>query len=306
MSNTLYKKNPEQAAVLKILNGTHKGKQFRLIGSRITIGRSNDCDIVLKDNTVVSREHAIISFESNNYFIKSLTKDNPVLVDGKKIDLCHLQNGNEILLGNMKFRFENQSPLPSLYTDIKDLKAQQNSLKKSGNLNPMRLILIGLLFFGGFLFLSDNKIETEDQIKLKTQQEVEEELTVLKKIYSEEKDTDKISEDHKVARTAFIKGFRDYRKGYFQRAIKSFRHCLALDKSYSNCHRYIEKSNIQIEKLIQKKMLLGKRYKQNKQYSACKAIFKSVTIMVKDTSSLIYKEALLNRDLCSSKTKNKL
>lgn len=303
---TKHKQNPEKAAVLKILKGTHKGKQFRLIGSRILIGSHSDCDIVFKNNKTISPQHAMVSFESNAYFIKSLDSKNPVIIENKKVDLHNLQNGHEMHIGNLKFKFQRKSPLPSLYTNPEELSRQQKSLKKSGGLNPARLILFAFIFLVGFLFLSDEGTKEAEKLKLKTQKEVEEELTALEKTYTEEKDSSKISKERKAAQIAFISGFRDYRKGYFQRALKTFRHCLTLDKNYVNCHRYIEKSKIQQEKLVQKKMLLGKRYQQNKQYHACKAIFKSVTIMVQDTTSLVYKEAMLNRKLCSSKTKNKL
>ena len=303
---TSYKKNPEQAAVLKITTGMYKGKQFRLIGSRITIGRSNDCDVVFKDSQSISREHALITFENDSYFIKTLNLKNPVFVNGKKIELCHLQSGNKITVGDTEFIFENKSPLPALYTDPHQLHQQQKSLKNVKTNFLPRLMFFGLILFMGFLLLSeDNKVQ-ENQVKLKTQQEVAEELEVLKKLSEEEISLSKLSPERKAARIAFIKGFRDYRKGYFQRALKTFSHCITLDRTYSNCQSYIEKSNIQIEKLIQKKMVLGKRYQQNKQFGACKAIFKSVTIMVQDTNSSVYKEALLNKRLCDSKTKHRL
>ena len=303
---TNYKKNPEQAAVLKITTGAYKGKQFRLISSRITIGRSNDCDVVFKDNQSISREHALITFEDDNYFIKTLNPKNPVVVNGKKVDLCHLQSRNKIAIGDMELIFENKSPLPALYTDPHQLHQQQKSLKGTKTNILSRLIFFGFILFLGFLLLSEDNKKQEDRVKLKTQQELTEELEILTKISEEEVTSNKLSPERKAARIAFIKGFRDYRKGYFQRALKTFRHCITLDKTYSSCQSYIEKSNIQTERLIQKKMVLGKRYQQNKQFGACKAIFKSITIMVQDNSSSIYKEALLNKRLCDSKTQNKL
>ena len=68
----------------------------------------------------------------------------------------------------------------------------------------------------------------------------------------------------KAAKVAFLKGFRDYRKGYFHRALKMFQHCLILHKQNPLCQSYSIKSKTQIDKLIQKKLRLGKAY-QDKQ-----------------------------------------
>ena len=98
------------APVLKILNGLYKGKQFRLLGSQITIGRHSDCDVIFKNNPQCSRHHAKIKKEGDSYSIESLNPKNPVLVNQKAVSLKVLEPKDKITVGNMELMFLKSSP----------------------------------------------------------------------------------------------------------------------------------------------------------------------------------------------------
>ena len=165
-----------------------------------------------------------------------------------------------------------------------------------------------LLLEGLFLLLSEDpaKQKEDKNIKLTTEADILNQVEELKKQNEEESKNLSLNFKQESSRTAFISGFRDYRKGYFNRAIKLFKHCSMLDKGNELCHRYELKSQSQIEKLIQKKIRLGNSYKANKQYKACEAVFKSVEKMILDSSKPIYKEVKAKKLSCSLYLRNKI
>ena len=289
--------------VLQILNGSHKGKQFRLLSSQITIGRQNDCDVIFKDNPHCSRRHARIQKQEDSFLIESLNPKNPVLINKKSITSQILKPKDKITIGNVELLFLDKVPtvLPSKRSPafVKPEKAKKTKL------NFPRLALIIVLIGGAFLFFYEDK-KPKEKLNLKTESEILKEVETLETLNEEESEKKALSPREKEARIAFIKGFRDYRKGYFHRALKLFQHCLILHKTNLLCHSYSRKSKVHIDNLIQKKIRLGNAYKKNKHYEACRAAFKSVEIMIQDSRSAIYREAKANRRLCEIQLENKI
>ena len=312
------KQPSEKFALLKITKGLHKGKRLRLLGDNITIGRHSDCDIIMKSNKACSRKHARITQKNNIYFIESLKKENPVLVNEKAVQTLRvLKEGDVIILGDVICIFSENKSLPVQSTHNNSLEVAssesndpKNSLSFSQKKNSMkpRIILVLLLIGGGLFFLSEKDKKTEEMKKIRTEETIQKEMETLQKLNEEEiKNLQKtVAPEEGEARIAFIKGFRDYRKGYYQRAEKYFEHCVTLNKKYELCESYARQARKQLERLIQRKMILGKEYRTKSQYKSCIAAFQSVEIMVGDTSQLVFKEALENRKFCQMKIKNKI
>ena len=289
------------APALKILSGSHKGKQFRLLSRQIILGKHASCDVVFKDNPKCSIRHGKIKKEGSSYIIESLDPQNPVLVNKKPISAKKLEPKDTVTIGDIQLLFL-ESPPPSPLT-----KAPQSEKPKKQWLTPPRFLLIIALFAGAVLLTSKEKPAKEKKaLSLKTESDILEELESIKTLNKEESEKKVLNSLQKSAQSAFIKGFRDYGKGYFYRALKLFQHCLTLNKNHALCQSYVNKSKIQIDRLIQKQILLGKAYKKNKQYAACQAAFKNVELMVKDTKSMVYKEAKANRKSCETQLKNKI
>ncbi len=59
------------------------GKKITLI-SKIIIGRSRSCDVILND-ALVSREHAVIQKIKDSYFIQDLNSKNGTFVNKQKV-----------------------------------------------------------------------------------------------------------------------------------------------------------------------------------------------------------------------------
>lgn len=320
-------KETPPSAVLRITNGPHKGKQLRLLASVITIGRHSDCDIVLKDNKSCSRKHARIIRKNEVYSIESLKKENPVLIN-KQVVLNSqiLKEGDIVTLGDLICIFSDnkqksliqyktpqtaRSLKKSQSENILSNKAALSQKAKKQKEKKMRLLLV-LAAAGIFLFLliSENNKKTaieKEEKKIRTEQDLAEELEAMQTINKEEEEKIRqLAPEEGQAQIAFIKGFRDYRKGYYYRAEKHFNHCLTLNKKYEICESYARQARTQIERIIQRKMILGKEYRKHNQYQSCAAIFKSVEIMITDRSHILFKEARENRKFCEMKTKNKM
>lgn len=294
-------KNNTAVSTLQILTGPKKGKSLRLVSPRIVMGRSHKCDLIFKDDPSCSPEHVLFYKEGSSYIVKSLDFNKLVLVNNKPIRSHLLQSKDEIQIGRLKLRFfqkKKLSPLPSR------LEKPERKKKKAVF---FKFVLI-LVFLGtGFLFLSDNSSEKEtEKIKLKTKKDTLSEVEDLNQKIDLESKKFNLNFKQKGARIAFISGFRDYRKGYYKRALNMFKHCLILDKKNPLCRSYELKSFSQIEKLVQKKMETGNSYLEKKQYSACEAAFRSVEIMVEDTNHPVYKEARAKKTACLINLKNRI
>ena len=302
-----YMEPPDQKPVLRILRGSHKGKQFRLLGKQVIIGTESDCDVILKGNKKCSPRHACIEPSEGQHIIQTLDLANPVLINNKPVDRHVLSSGDKIVIGEMLFQFREKAPISS--AGPAGFQKGKKKKKKSSSAYAPRILLVGLMALLGVLVLmpeEKKKKEEEGVINVRTEREIENEVEALQKLSEEEQEISNLPPEELEARVAFIKGFRDYRKGYYDRALKSFQHCVTLNNAYEICRSYVRQAQTQVSRIIQKKMLLGKNYQQNKQYEACKATFQSVEIMIQNTSSPVYKEALENRKLCELKTRNRL
>lgn len=80
------------------------GKDYRLIGKHIRIGRAPDNDIAI-DNPSISRYHAMISLSEEGYLIEDLKSRNGIRVNGSLIDKLVLSGGDLIQVGDATGEF---------------------------------------------------------------------------------------------------------------------------------------------------------------------------------------------------------
>ena len=81
------------------------GRRTVLSGSRVLVGRSRDCDVMLDDPNV-SRRHAELRHENGQWVVADLASTNGVKVNGRRVQEAPLSPGDEITLGLEKLRFE--------------------------------------------------------------------------------------------------------------------------------------------------------------------------------------------------------
>jgi hypothetical protein len=82
-----------------------EGRRNRLAGTRVVIGRSRDCDIVMADPNV-SRRHAELRREQDGWSVVDLGSTNGIKVNGQRVDQASLNDGDRITLGITDMTFE--------------------------------------------------------------------------------------------------------------------------------------------------------------------------------------------------------
>lgn len=105
-------------ARLVIIEGPQSGQEYKINEKEVHIGRSPDCDIRLENN-LVSWQHAILTFEDNQYILYDQDSTNGTWVNGRRIAQSVIHPGDDqIQIG------------PSVFSlAIADGQAKQPSLK---------------------------------------------------------------------------------------------------------------------------------------------------------------------------------
>lgn len=92
-------------AWLVVEKGDRPGHLYKLSDGDTTIGRLGTCDIVL-DDAAVSRQHAKVRKEGEDFVIYDLAATNPVLVNQQPITRHVLKEGDRVELGNTVLVFK--------------------------------------------------------------------------------------------------------------------------------------------------------------------------------------------------------
>ncbi len=80
--------------------------EFALEGRTVTVGRTQGCDIVLERDTLVSRRHATLSPDENQYVLTDLGSSNGTFVNDVEIsEPTPLQHGDRVLIGQHELLF---------------------------------------------------------------------------------------------------------------------------------------------------------------------------------------------------------
>lgn len=97
-------------AVLQVLKGMTAGQIFKLDGDRMILGRHPECDIVL-DVGAVSRQHAVVIRQSNEFFVEDLKSRNGTFVNGEVVSgRQKLQENDRVKVCDIIFAFHLGTP----------------------------------------------------------------------------------------------------------------------------------------------------------------------------------------------------
>ena len=81
------------------------GRRNVLTGSKVVLGRSRDCDIVLSDPNV-SRRHAELRRDDGRWSIVDLGSTNGIKVNGRRVRDAVLREGDRLTVGVTDLTFE--------------------------------------------------------------------------------------------------------------------------------------------------------------------------------------------------------
>ncbi|AFS77975.1 forkhead-associated (FHA) domain-containing protein [Gottschalkia acidurici 9a] len=106
---SMYSLEGDGTSYLKLINRKetipYKVKEEYVLCQEVSIGRGNQNDIVLRD-PYISKEHARIILDENEYFLEDLNSANGTYLNNEKVlDVIRLKNGDRIKLGQIEFLF---------------------------------------------------------------------------------------------------------------------------------------------------------------------------------------------------------
>lgn len=91
-------------AALILKTPGHPDRRTSITNPETLIGRSTACNVPLVDESV-SREHAVILRDADEFLIEDLQSTNGIRVNGKKVRSAALQHGDEIQVGQTQILF---------------------------------------------------------------------------------------------------------------------------------------------------------------------------------------------------------
>ena len=288
---------PRQA-ILIINSGSRAGTIFLLKGSEVSIGRASENNISLADDLKCSRKHALLRITSQGVYIRSLNEKNLVIVDQKPCVEELLQEKCKLIIGSTEFTFEtreiNKGPAaPRVVKKAAGTGASFQISKRFYIYGVLALLVTWLLWPSG-VKPKVSTIRNQEQIDADIA-EAQQLKELAQKEMSKTRDN---SVSYQQAQETYIKGFRDYKKGQYERALEQFQACLSLAPQHGLCNRYLRLSHRKFNELIQQQMILGRKYRDQNQFKACIASYRNVMVTIKDAQNVTYKEAKTNYDYC--------
>lgn len=296
-----------------VLNGSMKGSVRLLNLPQFTIGRSPDCEFVLVNDPKCSRKHALVLNDGQQSYIQSLNEKNLISVNGREVERTRLSDGDVVTIGETEIRFNAltlppiQGPHP-MYGQVAHRPGAPRPSRSSGRKiktagNSRRLLIYGAIILAG-IWLFNESPKKKKELELRTEQQIQADIEAANKLkeISDQQAMKRLdgSLTSQQAQENYVRGFRDYKKGQYERALVSFQACLALNPEHVLCNRYLRLAQRRFNELVQYQIVLGRKYRDQNQYKACRAAFRNVMVMVKDANNASYKEAKANYEACNS------
>lgn len=92
-------------AWLVSLEGPEKGKDHRVLKEKISIGKQENSDIVIKRD-FISRSHALLLYENHQFILSDLHSTNHTYVNGEVISKKTLKDNDIIKFGDAVYKFK--------------------------------------------------------------------------------------------------------------------------------------------------------------------------------------------------------
>lgn len=318
---------PSQPPHLEMVSGGPAGQIFDLAREQISIGRSEDNDIVVVSEAV-SRRHAVLEKgPDERWMVRDNQSKNGVVVNGNPVHEAQLQAGDIVQIGNFVFRFNEESgrevsvpqgsPLSMAQAPVEGYGAPARKTRKKPNRRVLIYSVVGLLL--AFLYMtsqdSEKKPETpkegETPTKLARDFKAADAPTMVAKpgegppkdlvgiedptLKQAEQDMAKLdwtNSSLKEAEQFFRKGQREYLGRNFGRAIESFQTALALFRGHELADKYLRLAIYNAEQEAKRQMEMGVKYFESLQYQRAMYHFSEViTLMAHRPTEAIVTES---------------
>ncbi len=118
---------------LVVVKGASRGKEHVLSGDVIRVGKAEDNDLVLPEETV-SRVHLEILRDAKGYLLRDLHSTNGTFLDGAEIREAYIRAGSVITVGTVQLKFqpfeERLEIFPSPRESLGDLHGRSRKMRE--------------------------------------------------------------------------------------------------------------------------------------------------------------------------------
>lgn len=88
-----------------VVDGKEMGREFPITRPKVVLGREGGGADVQIDDAGISRQHAEISFDKSNWYLRDLGSTNGTLKSGSKIARTTLRHGEKFKIGETTLQF---------------------------------------------------------------------------------------------------------------------------------------------------------------------------------------------------------
>lgn len=312
--------------LLKVTDGPDAGATFQLLPPHVTIGRGADCHVVLNDPRV-SRMAATIDFSMEQIILKEVSIRQVMAVNGVSTSEASIKDGDIIQIGDSVLGFIVEAlHLPSQQSSSRAMAAAQmqgrsldmgsmpqqgpraNRSSQNANSGGLsgRVKLYGAVAVLGlamaWLLMSDppkprkdpGPVSADDIQKEIDKSEKRQDEIIQKRVFKNDAEKTRYEE----AQRHFNEGFRDYQKGQWGRAMRSFEIAITIDSQHALARRYYKLSEKARDQMISDLTLEGRRYREKSMWARCSAQFEKVLDLIPNKDDMKYKAAEAMKKEC--------
>ncbi len=188
-------------------------------------------------------------------------------------------------------------------------RSSNSSRAKKNSRGPF-YIIVGLIF-AGLIYAGTSEQSAKKLDKgLRTTSEIEKEITetdariaevAKKRTFRTEEEKTRFEE----AQKHYIEGFRDYQKGNYTRAMRSFETARAIDPEHVLSRRYYRQAEKQRDEAVTALLLEGRRYREKNMYARCTAAIEKALVMMANKDDVKYKQAESMKKECDLLKENR-
>lgn len=301
-------RQPRESGRLKVVSGPDRGALYVLVSNRFTIGRGEDCDIVISD-LKASRLHGMGSLTAGAWTLKDGGSSNGIVVNGKSVRELRLKLGDVFTLGETLLEYVSpeagtmllRAPakrLEEVLLEQKKMALQRGrvaaiglasvfqsgpsgSPSADGSSSKARPIVMGVVGLGvlAFLLMPNGEVKAPKQAKKEGDKKLADYLP-------------SVGETNKTATAFFKEGYRDYLVGNFNRARNQFETVLQIVPNHTLATLYLQNCVRAINSQVRFHFETAKKAEDSGKYKEAKAHYEAVLrLLYKDQSSADYIKA---------------
>lgn len=314
--------------MLVVRAGPDAGAAYQLLPPRVTIGRDPQSNSVVVNDPKVSRNAAVLEFTPEDIRIVDVSGKVKLSVNGQVAERFSIKGGDLIRIGDSELSFVVEAmQLPAVVPNHGlnpmaplALAGQSNARMpgagvaagpqtpnmRSRSAKPSKLpfyLIVGLIFAGLIYIGTTENVAKKLDKGIKTTSEIEKEIsdTDTRVADAEKKrkfGTEEEKSRYEEAQKHYIEGFRDYQKGNYPRAMRSFETALAIDREHVLAKRYFRQAEKQRDEAITQLLLEGRRYREKDMFARCSSAISKALVMMLNKDDLKYKQAEATKKEC--------